>query len=489
MINRLSATQLTSIAARGIKVPAYDRGGVTTGVVHFGPGAFHRVHQAWYFDAALARDNRWGICEVALQSSQVRDALAPQEALYSLAILDEQRSFAVIGAITELLVARESPTAVIQRLADPQTKLVTATVTEKGYCLRSDGSLDRTHADIAHDLANPHSPQTLIGYLAAGLHQRRAHGLAAPTIISCDNLVDNGKRLKRGVSEYCEQIDPELAAWVNDAVACPSSMVDSITPATDDDLRTLVQEALGVADRWPVQREFFTQWVIEDDLRGEQPDWASIGVTVTDDVRGFERAKLRLLNGAHSTLAYVGSLAGYEAVSEAMSDPMLARFVSELMHLDIVPTLHAPRGLHLESYIADVLRRFRNPAIRHLLSQIAWDGSQKLPFRLLGTIQDQLRAGRPIARLAVPIAAWMQFIRRKALRGERAIDPLADELLAIGTGTSGESGDVKLFLTLEKMFPAELARNSQFAHAVEVAYAKLNSVTSPAGVAEALRCF
>jgi fructuronate reductase len=482
----LSKARLAELRSRGVVVPTYDRATVNTGVVHFGPGAFHRVHQAWYFDAALASDPRWGICEVALQSSGVRDALAPQEGLYTLAILDERRSFAVIGAISELLVARESSTAVIRRLTDPQTKLVTATVTEKGYCLRSDGSLDYVHADIAHDLEHPDSPRSLIGYIAAGLRERRSLGVRAPTIISCDNLVDNGQRLRRGVLDYCERVDPEFAAWVRECVAFPSSMVDSITPATDDDLRTLIARELGVTDRWPVQREFFTQWVIEDDFRNEHPEWDAISVTITDDVKGFERAKLRLLNGAHSTLAYAGSLAGYETVAQAMADPSLSQLVTRMMHLDIVPTLHAPRGLDLQAYIDAVLRRFCNPAIRHLLSQIAWDGSQKIPFRLLGTIRDRLESGSSIARLATPIAAWMHFIRRKALRGERATDPLADELLAVGAATSGTQRDVKAFLAIGKIFPRELAANTEFARSIEAAYMQLTDVTTPDALARAL---
>jgi len=485
-MTQLNEAHLSTLASRGIQIPAYDRSAVAAGVVHFGPGAFHRVHQAWYFDAALARDSRWGICEVALQSSGVRDALAPQDGLYTLAILDAQRGFQVIGAIRELLVARESPQRVIQRLADPRTHLVTSTVTEKGYCLRADGSLDMSHPDIAHDLLNPQAPRSLIGYLVAGLRARRDAHLAPPTIISCDNLTDNGKRLKRGVLDFCDQSDRDLGAWIKDTVAFPSSMVDSITPATDDGLRTLVAEQLGVDDRWPVQREFFTQWVIENDIRGEQPDWSALGVTITDDVHGFERAKLRLLNGAHSTLAYVGSLAGYETVEQAITDPALARFVEQMMREDIVPTLNAPRGLDLSSYISAVLKRFRNPAIRHLLSQIAWDGSQKLPFRLLGTISDRLENGAAVTRLAVPIAAWMQFIRRKALRNERATDPLNEQLSSSGASTSGAASDVRAFTSIEKMFPRELAEDPRFVTALERAYANLGNVTDAASLTVAL---
>jgi fructuronate reductase len=286
--------------------------------------------------------------------------------------------------------------------------------------------------------------------------------------------------------DYCDRLDPHLSAWVRDAVACPSSMVDSITPATDDALRALVAAELGIADRWPVQRELFTQWVIEDDFRSAHPHWDSIGVTITDDVRGFERAKLRLLNGAHSTLAYIGSLAGYETVAQAMQDPSLSQLIERLMRADIIPTLSAPRGLDLQAYVAAVLQRFRNPAIRHLLAQIAWDGSQKIPFRLLGTIADRLQRGESVSRLALPIAAWMIFIRRKALRGERATDPLAEELFALGAATDGSVNDMTRFIGLEKMFPRELVTNDQFVRALKQAYMELKDVSSPASLSSAL---
>lgn len=483
----LTNESLATLANQGFVVPSYDRTTMGTGVVHFGPGAFHRVHQAWYFDQALRTDRRWGICEVALQTAGVRDALAPQDGLYTLAVLDAVRNLSIVGSIKELLVAKESPATVITRLSDPNVRLITSTVTEKGYCLRSDGSLDVEHADIIHDLAHPNAPRSLIGYLVAGLRVRRAQHVTAPTIVSCDNLTDNGKRLKRGVLDYCERQDADLAAWVAAEVAFPSSMVDSITPATDDALRDLIARELCVRDRWPVQRESFTQWVIEDDLRGTQPEWAAIGVTITDDVGGFERAKLRLLNGAHSTLAYVGSLCGYETVAEAMNDATLGHFVGTMMERDIASTLIAPRGLDIPAYIAAILRRFRNPTIRHLLAQIAWDGSQKLPFRLLGTITDQLESGHSIDRLVMPIAAWMHFIRRKALRGELATDPLAKELLAIGAKTSGDAHDVNAFLSLKQVFPTRLVDNPAFVRTLRRIYERLSRVTSPAELADALK--
>jgi fructuronate reductase len=470
-VRTLAEGELATLAGRGIRVPAYDRSRVRTGVVHFGPGAFHRVHQACYLDDALAEDPRWGIAEVSLHSAGVRDALVPQDALYTIAVRDEARSFRVIGTIKELLVASEAPQAVAARLADAQVGLVTATVTEKGYCLAADGGLDFMHPEIAHDLAHPQAPRSFIGHLCAGLAHRRALRLPAPNVISCDNLTDNGPRLRRAVVEFADRLDIELARWISDEVPFPRTMVDSITPATDTALRTLVAEHLNVVDHWPVQREAFMQWVIEDCMRGPQPDWASLGVTVANDVAGFERAKLRLLNGAHSSLAYLGLLAGHETVAQAMRDPTLGSFIRQLMIEDIAPGVEAPRGLDLPQYIESVLQRFRNPALRHLLSQIAWDGSQKLPFRLFGTVLNAIEAGRAINRLCMPIAAWCHFIRRRARNGERVTDPLTDRLFDIGTACTGEpSHDIGAFLSLTSVFPRALTGNAGFVAELTRAY-------------------
>jgi fructuronate reductase len=473
-VTALRQADLQALAARGVRIPEYDRDRITSGVVHFGPGAFHRVHQACYLDDALAQDPRWGIAAVSLHSAGVRDALAPQDGLYTLAVLDERPQTRIIGALKDVLVAPESPAAVIQRLADPAVMLITATVTEKGYCLSSSGGLDFAHAEIVHDLAHPTAPRSLIGHLYAGLARRRTLGHAPPNIVSCDNLTDNGPRLRRALVEFAGRHDADVARWIENEIAFPRTMVDSIAPATDAALRDRIAEQLGTLDRWPVQREAFTQWVIEDCMRGPQPDWAALGVTITSDVAGYERAKLRLLNGAHSSLAYLGSLAGYETVAQAMRDPQLAAFVCSLMVEDIAPSIVAPRGFHVADYIESVLRRFRNPVLRHLLSQVAWDGSQKLPFRIFGTVQDAIQAGRPLARLCVPIAAWFHFIRRKAQQGERVTDPLAEQLLAIGAACNGEAAhDVRAFLALDRVFPASLATNAEFVTALSNAYVQL----------------
>jgi fructuronate reductase len=470
MVDFLSQANLGRVP-REVKRPGYDRRSVDIGIVHFGPGAFHRVHQAWFVDKLLASDPRWGICAVSLRSTDVRDALGPQDGLYTLATLDESTSYRVIGALKQTLVAPEDPERVLEQLSAPTTRVVTMTVTEKGYCLGADGNLDMSHGDIRRDLRSPHSPTSLIGYLVEALRRRRASGAGPLTLISCDNLVDNGTRLGRAVQQLAEADDRNLARWIEERVAFPRTMVDSITPATTDDLRERVTEVLGVTDRWPVQREGFAQWVIEDRCAGNTPDWESVGVIVTDDVGAYDRAKLRLLNGAHSSLAYLGLLAGHETVAGAMADGDLAAFIGTMMKRDILPTLEAPRGLDLDAYIQAILKRFRNPAIRHALAQIAWDGSQKLPFRLLGTIHDNLKAGRPIDRLCVPVTAWMHFVRRKAVDGEQVVDPLAKRLFDIGKSCQNRAAaDLPMFLALEQVFAPSLVGNEIFTSGLARAY-------------------
>ncbi len=460
-------------AKAGIRRPRYDREAVDIGIVHIGVGAFHRAHQACYIDDILARDPRWAISGVSLRSAGVRDALAPQRNLYTLAILDERPEFRVIGALKEVLVAPEAPEKVLARLSDPLMQVVTITVTEKGYCLDGRGELDANHPDIVHDWSHQTQPVSVIGYLAEALRRRRADGIKPFTVISCDNVTDNGVRLRGAVVAFAKDVNRDLSAWIEGEVSFPRTMVDSITPATDDALRARVSEATGLIDRWPVQREAFAQWVVEA-LPGAGPDWESVGVIVTDNVSAYERTKLRLLNGAHSSLAYLGLLQGYETVADAMRDRALAEFIKALMVEDIVPTVRPPRGLNLPAYIDAILKRFGNPAIRHNLAQIAWDGSQKLPFRLLGTIADNIVTGRPIERLCVPIAAWMLFVRRQIASGEKLVDPLADALAKAATACCGNAeADVTQFLKVTAVFPPTLSDNPNFRARVAASYASL----------------
>ena len=462
-------------AARGDTArPAYARTGASVGVVHFGPGAFHRAHQASYLDRVLESDPRWAICAVSLQSPRVRDALAPQDFLYVLSELGTERTMRIIGSLKQVLHGPEQSAAVFARLESRATRLVTISVTEKGYCLDAANRLDHGHPDIVHDWCFPAAPRSLIGWLAEGLRRRRLTRAAAPVILSCDNLPDNGRILRAAVIEFASRRDPSLARFIEEEVAFPRTMVDSITPATDDELRACVAHAVGLTDAWPVQREPFCQWVIEDVPQIALLDWERVGVVVARDVESYDRAKLRLVNGAHSMLAYLGLLRGRETVRDAMQDSPLQAFVERVMREDIAPGL-AREGSTLDTaaYIDQVLARLRNPGIRHLLAQIAWDGSKKLPVRLLGTIEDALAAARSIDRLAWPLAAWMRFVVRQARARVAIVDPLAERLSALGLSCDGDQGDVARFLELEGVFAPALARTRSFRQALERAYVRL----------------
>jgi fructuronate reductase len=474
---RLSRSALARLPA-SVQRPGYALEGTRIGIVHLGPGAFHRAHVAAYVDDLLAGDPAWGIAAVSLHNPRVRDALGPQDWLYTLAVMDEPLRLRVIGALREVLCAPEQPAQVLARLADPAVRLVTLTVTEKGYALAG-GELDLANREIAHDLAAPESPQSVVGYLTAGLGLRRARGVPPCTLLSCDNLADNGHRLRTAVLQFARRIDQGLAAWIEERVAFPCSMVDSITPATDDALRNNVAAALGCTDAWPIQREAYTQWVIEDRFCNERPPFERAGATLSHDIAGYDRAKLRLLNGPHSTLAYLGSLMALETVSEAMAEPLLAGFIEQLMRDDIVPTLPVLAGFDPQAYVDAILARFRNPAIRHLLAQIAWDGSQKIPVRLLGTIAEALVAGRPVDRLCLPVAGWLSFVMRQAQNGVPIVDPLADTLARIGAACTGAAGDVDAFLALDSVFGA-LAGDIRFTTALRAAYAALAPATPDA---------
>jgi len=457
--------------SRQLLRPGYRRSQTHIGTVHFGPGAFHRAHQAFYFDRLLERDSTRAVCAVSLKTASLRDALAPQDGLYTLVELDEAPTLRVIGALREVLIAGENPVAVESRLCDPHTSMVTMTVTEKGYCLDSAGGLDLAHPDIAHDLRHAEAPRSLIGWLVRGLELRRGRGLAPYLVVCCDNLSDNGPTVRRAVLAFAAQRDARLAGWIEQAVRFPRTMVDSITPATDQALRERVAQATGLEDAWPVQRERFVQWVIEEVDFAGQPDWASVGVTVSRDVTAYERAKLRLLNGAHSTLAYLGLLAGLETVAEAMAQPALRHFIERLMVADIEPTLAVPQPGALAAYRQSILRRFENPAMRHQLAQIAWDGSQKLPIRILGTIADALHAGRPVARLTLPIAAWMHFVRARVRDGIAIVDPLGAQLAMLGRQLTGKaSDDLPAFFALPAVFLPVPVQEPRFTRALGEAY-------------------
>ena len=435
---RLSNASLGQLPP-SVRRPGYDRARVTPGIVHLGIGAFHRAHQALVIDDLLASGPQdWGIVGASLRSGDTREALLPQDCLYTVAVRSgagtEHR---VIGSILDTVVATENAEHLIALLADPATRIVSLTVTEKGYChTPQTGELDESHPDVIHDLSHPHAPRSAPGFIIAALARRKAAGVAPFTVLSCDNLPANGVTTARILNRLAALRSPELGKWVAGEVACPSTMVDRIVPATTDVDRAAISQALGVTDAWPVITEPFTQWVIEDRFALGRPDFAAAGVQLVSDVVPFEHMKLRLLNAAHSALAYLGYLAGYETIAATMADTHFAALARKVME-EAAVTLAMPAGTDLAAYIKSLLERFSNPALHHRTWQIAMDGSQKLPQRLLGTVRDRLAQGLPIDTHALAIAGWMRYVSGKDEQ-ERAIDvrdPLAAEFAAIAQQT------------------------------------------------------
>jgi len=459
---RLDKSQLKKMAACNIRVPNYTRSDLKAGVVHLGPGAFHRAHQAYYFDE-LARlgETDWGICELSLRSTTVQDELTPQDYLYTLAIKDIKSEYQVIGSIIDVKTATLDRDAALDQMADADTRIVSMTITEKGYCLTPQGELDCDNDLIKHDLNSPHSPVTAIGCLVEALHRRMQRGLKPFTLLSCDNLVQNGDRLSTAVIQYARLVNQSLAAWIEREATFPNTMVDSITPATTDDLRVQVQRETGCMDATPIQRESFTQWVIEDRFCNGRPPLDRVGVTFTDKVAPYEQAKLRILNGLHSSLAFVGYLKGYKTVYEAMQDAQLVGFLNRTALNEILPTLELDNQ---ESYLDSILERFLNPAIEYQLLQIAGDSSQKVPFRILGTLADNLGTDRLGHRgLVIAIAAWMHYVRKQVAKQASLNDPLESSLKTIAASCNGQGDhDVPLFLAIRQMFSAQLVGDKQF---------------------------
>ena len=478
MTQRLNTDTLTALPP-DILQPRYDRPGLETGIVHIGLGAFHRAHQAVYTDDVLNRQaGPWGICGVSLRSPETRDALAPQDNLYAVAVRDAGgEHLRVVGSVTGTLVAPEDPEAVLARLARPSVRVVTVTVTEKGYCHEpATGALDERHPDIVHDLGRPRRPRSLPGFLVEALDRRRKAGTAPLTVLSCDNLPNNGEVAAGILRRFAELRDPALGRWIEDNVACPSSMVDRIVPATTDEDRAAVSRRLTVEDAWPVMTEPFSQWVVEDRFPTGRPAWEREGAELVADVRPYEMMKLRLLNASHSCIAYLGYLAGHATVSDAIADPAFARFVRRLMDEEVTPTLDVPPGADLARYKAALLDRFANPALRHRTWQIAMDGSQKLPQRLLGTVRDRLASGASIDALALGVAGWMRYVTGRDENGQAidVRDPLADRLKALADEAGPDARTlVPALLAVREVFGDDLPGNSVFAGAVADALDRL----------------
>ena len=481
-LNDVNAARLPASVAR----PNYDRSAVATGIVHLGVGAFHKAHQAAVYEAALnSGDLRWGVLGASLRSPGVRDQLAPQDNLYTISAREgDATQTQLIGALRGVLVAPEDPSALVGAMADPQVHLVTLTVTEKGYKLDpATGALIESDPDLAADLASLDAPRTAPGFIVAALAARRAAGLKPFTAISCDNLPHNGKRLRDAVLALAGRHDSALRDWIAAEGAFPETMVDRIVPATEEADMAALEARIGLVDRAMVKTEPFTQWVVENRFAGERPDFAAFGVQLTDAVAPWEAAKLRLLNGAHSGIAYLGGLAGIEFVHQVVALPAGRAFVEALWD-EAAATLSPPAGLDVPAYRTALMRRFANSALNHRTRQIAMDGSQKLPQRLLATISTRLEAGQSIDTLALAVAAWMRWQEGRDDQGATHVvdDPLAAR--TAGTADLPAEEAVARLLAIDAIFPAALAAHDGFRGTLTDALAALRQKGARATIEE-----
>jgi len=407
---RLSQSASASLPP-SVARPDYDRSRLRCGIVHLGLGAFHRAHQAVYTDVAMAAgDLRWGIAGVSLRGKAVAEALLPQDLFYCVLERDGERANArLIGALRAALHAPSQLDQVLDAIADLQTQVVTSTVTEKGYCINpATGELDVTDEDIQHDLAHPEAPVSTIGVLFAGI-RRRAPGLEL-TVLCCDNMASNGDTLRKLVLQFAHLVDPAVERRIAATVAFPSSMVDRIVPAATPESLTWAAQRLGMRDDAAIVCEPFTQWVIEDRFAGARPAWECAGALLVDDVRPYQAMKLRLLNGTHSAIAYLGQLRDLETVSDAMRDPLVGPFARRLMTQDLCSTVAAPASYDVLAYCDQLLRRFENPSLAHRTQQIAMDGTQKVPVRWLPALRASVAAGTDLPHLERALAAWLHYL-------------------------------------------------------------------------------
>lgn len=428
---RLSPETLSRLSA-AVDRFNYDRDAQEIGIVHFGIGAFHRAHQAWYTDLAMsAGDRDWSICGVSMRSTAVTNQLGPQCGLYTLTErAGESTSTRVIGSVSEVLFAPEHFEQIVARLADPSCSIASLTVTEKGYARGEGGDLDLKLAE-----------HSFYPMLSEALIRRRSSGLGGLTVLSCDNLAENGKVLDRLLRQWLKAVQPDLLEWYEVECRVPSTMIDRIVPRTQPEDVDALKDRIGVIDDGAVFTEAFSQWVIEDNFAGARPRWENHGVEMVDDVAPFETAKLRMLNGAHSMLAYCGLRAGYQFVHEVVADPAWREMARRLMRDEAMPTINALPGQNLDEYSSHLMKRFADPALMHRLDQIAMDGTQKIPQRWLDTAQNLMELGLPVDAIQAGFDAWIWHL----VDGRWVDDPHGEDLKRIA-GCGGRTAVIEYCL-------------------------------------------
>ncbi|PHP67681.1 D-mannonate oxidoreductase [Zhengella mangrovi] len=484
----MSARRLTTLAdvTGPAALPGYDPAAHGCGIVHLGAGAFHRAHQAVCTDDALARSGGdWRIVGVSLRGTGVADALNPQNGLYTLIERGAEGTRArVLASIDRVVAASRDRTALLAAMTDPRTRIVSLTVTEKAYGIdRTAMDADAGHPAVAADLLHPHAPQGVLGLIVEGLRLRRIAGTPPFTVLCCDNLPDNGALLAAGVVGFARRIDPDLAEWIAGNVAFPSSMVDRITPAATDETRAEAGRQTGCDDHGAIETEAFTQWVIEDRFPAGRPDWEAGGALFVADVKPYEQMKLRMLNGAHSMLAYAGFLSGHVHVRDVMGNAALVKLIERHMRA-AAATLPPLQGIDLETYRADLLARFGNPAIAHQTFQIAMDGTEKLPQRILGPAAETLATGGNLRPFAFAVAAWMRYCLGRGEDGTSYAlrDPREAGIASAVDGKATAEGISAALHALPGLFPQPLSTDPSWRAAVTDALATMLRVGMAAAI-------
>lgn len=466
-MNRLNQARIGELPS-DVSLPKYDRKQLKAGIVHLGIGAFHRAHQAFYTEAVLNKfGGDWGIVGCSLRSPSVRNQLAPQDGLYTLVERSgDGEKLQLIGAVIKNMVGPENPAELVSLMAQSNIKIVSLTITEKGYCHDpATGNLNSAHPDIHHDIQNLSHPKSAIGFLVAALAERFKSGTKSFTVLSCDNLPNNGEVLEKVIVQFAEKISPELATWIKANTCFPSTMVDRIVPATTDDDRRDIEKRLGLRDEGVVIAEPFSQWVIEDKFSDGRPQWDQVGALLVEDVRVFEKIKLRLLNGAHSIMAYTGYLSGFDYISEVMNEPAFVNMVKTYMAREAGETIVAPAGFDIEAYKQQLRDRFSNKALKHRTWQIAMDGSQKLPQRLLESLRVQLKSSGNIDIICLGVAAWIRYVSGVDEKGNaiEVSDPFAAELRALSDANKDDAAaNVRAIVGISKIFGDDLINEERF---------------------------
>jgi fructuronate reductase len=466
-----------------VERPHYALSETSSAIVHFGAGNFHRAHQAVYCDTLLNKGaSEWGITGVSLRSSTMRNNLASQDYLYTLAILGDETRYRVIGAIKNILVGPEDPQAVVEKVTQSHTQLVTTTITEKGYYL-SDGVIDQSHPDIANDINSLAIPVTVYGFIAAALIKRAKDNAAPLTVLCCDNMHAGGQRLKDGVNLLLELHSEETLPWVAKNVAFSSSMVDRVTPSTDQTLIDVVAQDTGLHDNAPVSAEPFTQWIIEDNFAGKKPPFEQAGALFVSDITPFEKVKLRFLNAGHTMLSALGYLAGDRYIHEALQRQPLALFTEQALKRNVMPVTSVPESVNGEVYIDDVLQRFRNSRLPYGVLQVGTDSSQKIQQRLFPSVDDALSNSKEYPYLAFALAAWVCFVR-KAVINEDLNDPLSHDFAQCID--EHVNNDVHNFLKLAGASKFNFFSDSEFMASVDDCFTNINNVGAEQAISEFL---